>query len=338
MARVSSEREWLQRQREKERRDRLGERQAREDERRGRRGGLLRSAVGGIAISEAMAPGRMLAGGMARAGGAAARASGGMITRGLAGLGGMAGKLPMVGGMATRMAGMVGGGAAATGVLALAAAAVLAAKAAVKMTNSHVRMTEEYVKSRKVYQVGAAFGMGLGRTGVEAAGFALAATKGAVGIGGVAVKQEERHIRAQERFKSTAAGIVAQRGLEAPGVAVKWGLEAIKEGYRRQAKWALKAYQWAGIAPSGEDIEAEVEAARARGFRGDREAMRREKLLKDRFPMLKHEFARGTAQEGFYPRGDVTAVSFAANPMYRGLIAVIEANTDAVNRWGRLLP
>ncbi len=324
MARASNEREWLQRQREKEKvmRARLADRQ------REHRGGLVGPAMLGAALGGASAPGKRLAGG------AAARASGGMVGRGLAGLGGLVGKVPVIGGMATKAAGIIGGGAAATGGLALGAAAALAAKAAVKMTNAQIRMAEEFVKARKVFQIGGAYSQGLQPTALGRAQATLATARAAGGAE-TARGIETYYTRQAERFASSPGGAAARGFKEGLGANPKAIWENIKRGGR------FLSTKIGGVEPVpnylGPKVSGLDRAARDMSyFTEDIDTRKKRLLLESRFPMLKHEFARGTAMEGMSPRAGGLAIATPANPMHRELLAKIDQAIDAISRLGRL--
>ena len=282
MARGRGEREWLLRQREKDRRARLAE--------------------------------------------------AGIVGMGLSRLGGLAERVPVLGGMAAKAAGMVGGGAAATGVLALGAAAVLAAKAAVKMTNAQIRMTEEFVKTRKVFQVGGAFQQGLQPTALGRAQSTLAVAKAAGGAES-ARETETYYTREAERFASSPGGAAARGFKEGLGANPK----AIWENMKRAARYA--ANKIGGVEAVPDYLTPKVtgldRAARnMANFSEDPDTRNKRLRLESRFPMLKHEYSRGTAMEGFSPQGGGTAVATPANPLHRELIAKIDQAIDAVNRLG----
>lgn len=255
------------------------------------------------------------------------------MARWISHIGGAAGRVPVVGPMATQLSGMIGGGAAATGILALGAAAVTAAKMMTRMTNAHIRMTEEYVKSRRAYQIGGAYGAGLAPTGLGGAQAALATTRGAIGLGGVARGIEERRVREAERSLATGAGVSGQSALSALGTGPKWGWEQIKKGWRAGRGGLGALVNWsAGVDP--DVIARETEAQRRQSFGESIEARRNRKLLERAFPMLQHEYARGTAIEGMAAPAGAVAVATPANPMHRELVAKIDQAIDAINRLG----
>jgi len=257
------------------------------------------------------------------------------MARLLSRLGGAAGQIPAIGPMASQAAGMLGGGAAATGVLTLAVAAGLAAKAATKMTNTQVRLTEEMVKSRKTYQVGPAYGLGLAPTGLGGAQAALAATRGALGLGGVARGLEERRTRAAETSLASGAGQTGAGFGKGLGAGPVWAWEQGKRGWRGAGRGVGAVINWWADV-QGEDVARGAEAYRESSFQEDMKARRNRLLLEGAFPMLQHEYARGTAVEGMYPGAGAVAIATPANPMHRELMAKIDEAIDSINRLGKL--
>jgi len=260
---------------------------------------------------------------------------GGRITRGLSALGEQVGRIPVVGGMATRAAGMIGGGAATTGVLALGAAALLAAKQAAKMTNAQIKLTEEFVKARKTYRIGAAYGMGLQPTSLGGIQTALAATKGRIGQNLIARQIEEKRLEREERWRRTGKGIMGTTVVSELGAGPKTLWEGIKSGWR-SFKGALGGVALWGTGISPKVIEEETEAQRKQSFRESVEARRKRKLLERMFPMLQHEYARGTAIEGMAAPAGAVAIATPSNPFHRELIAKIDEAIDSINRLGKL--
>ena len=236
--------------------------------------------------------------------------------------------------MVAQAASIVGAGAATTGLLALGAAALVAAKVATKLTNSHIRMTEEFVKARKVYQIGAAYGMGLAPTGLAGAQAALATT-GAAGMGGIARSVEETRTRRAERFQSTGEGVAGREFTAGLGAAPKGVWEWFKERGRSLQHDVGRVVNWtAGV--RGADVAAGAENLRKASFEEDVKARRERLLLEKAFPMLQHEYARGTAVEGMAGGAGAVAMATPSNPMHRELVAKIDEAIDSINRLGRL--